>query len=204
MEVSMQPRPASRGRPRSAAADRAILDAAFKLLCELGYARVSIEAVAAEAGVGKTTIYRRYATKVDLAAAAIRAHLNVEEVPRTGDTHADLALLLDRTIAAVFDGPVMSLVGSFVVEQRNNPELLDELRPGIAVPRRALMREVLRHGIARGEVRPDADIDVAIDMVAGAVVYTYIWGISSDGNWAKKVLEMIFQGIAGDAAGAEE
>ena len=202
--MSMQPRPTSRGRPRSLEADRAILEAAFKLLCERGFAHMSIEAVAAEAGVGKTTIYRRYANKLELAIAAVRAHLNVEEVPRTGDTRADLALLLDQTIAAVFDGPVMSLVGSFVVEKRTNPELLDVFRRRLGEPRRALMREVLRHGIGRGEVRPDVDLEVAIDMVGGAVFYTYIWGSSSDENWAKKVLEIIFQGIGGDGAGAEE
>ena len=203
--MSMQPRPASRGRPRSAEADQAILEAAFKLLCERGFARTSVEAVAAEAGVGKTTIYRRYPTKPELAAAAITAHLNVELTPTTGDTRADLAVLLGETLGAVLKGPGMSLFGSFAVEQRNTPELLELFRRRISRPRRRLMSAVLKLGIERGHIRPDVDVDIAIDMVAGAAFARYIdHGSSAADGWIDTVLHMIFQGIGGDDAGAEE
>ena len=82
---------AKSGRPRSCEADAAILDAATELFCELGYDGLSIEGVAAKAGVGKTTIYRRYPTKLDLVMAA-SIHMGAGKLPalETGDLRADL------------------------------------------------------------------------------------------------------------------
>lgn len=81
------------GRPRSPAAHRAILDATLALLAELGFERMSIEAIAAHAGVGKTTIYRRWKTKEDLVADALSSVKAVPVAPDTGDLRTDIALL---------------------------------------------------------------------------------------------------------------
>ena len=196
----MQRLGSSAGRPRSSIADSAILEAAFKLLCERGYAGTSVEAVAAEAGVGKMTIYRRYPTKPELTAAAISAHLNVEEVVFSGDTRADLARLAGETLDALFKGPTMALIGTFTVEQRNHPEFLEIFRRRISDPRRALMRSVLERGIAAGDVRPDIDIDLTIQFIAGVVLARYIHvGTPPPDGWIDTVLDALWRGISADA-----
>lgn len=103
------------GRPRSADADRAILEAAFRSLTEGGYSQMSIEAVAADAGVGKTTIYRRYPTKRDLAAAAIAAMTFVAPPPTDQDIRTTLLGILRRGREVLVGARAMAMLGTLLV-----------------------------------------------------------------------------------------
>jgi AcrR family transcriptional regulator len=107
--------------------DRAILAAAARLLREHGYSGMSVDAVAAEAGVGKAAIYRRYRDKADLAVAALVALREIGEVPDSGDTRKDLAELA-RRLRRAFDGVGMTMIGTLLAEERRNPELMERFR----------------------------------------------------------------------------
>ncbi len=95
------------GRPRSTAADDAILEAAMDLFAEVGLERLTVEGVAARAGVGKTTIYRRYPGKVDLVVAAVRCFTEPREgPPDTGTTRGDLVALVDGLVTTLTTTPL--------------------------------------------------------------------------------------------------
>ena len=111
------------GRPRDPEADRAILQATLKLLTEQGYAGMSVERVASEAGVGKTTIYRRYASKEELATAAVGAlRDDLGPPPDTGSTRTDIVEMIVRAQGALERGPGFAMIGALLVEERRSPE----------------------------------------------------------------------------------
>ena len=132
-----------RGRPRSRGYDEAILDATLRLLGELGYARMSMDGIAAEAGVSKPTIYARYRGKADLATAALR-HLREAGAPAaTGDLRADLVAQLRQLRDNVERLSLSSLVGTCLTEQGHNPELLELFRERTVIPRVEIVRDLL-------------------------------------------------------------
>lgn len=184
----------SRGRPRSAEADQAIIQATLKLLGEQGYARMSIEAVAAEAGVGKTTIYRRYESKADLASAAVARLVDAENLPDSGSTRDDLLELINRMQRKFREGNGMNMIGTLLVEEQHNPKLLQLFRERVIGPRRSLLRIVMERGARRGEVRPDADFDSAIDALTGAYFARYLAGLVPDEDWSERIVDTVWLG----------
>lgn len=159
------------GRPRSARADRAILEATIELLVEVGYGGMSVEAVAARAQVGKATIYRRWASKKALVSEALRQLSDDVRMPDTGNTREDLiALLLDfrRVTSASYIGP---MVGRIVSAAISNPEFMKIYWENTILPRRRAVAEILLRGQRRGELRSDLDLDLVLDMLPGTAVY---------------------------------
>jgi AcrR family transcriptional regulator len=183
------------GRPRSIAADRAILEATFRALTEAGYAQMSIEAVAAAAGVGKTTIYRRYPTKRELAAAAITAMTVVGPLPVDLDVRTALIGLLTQGREAVVGQRAMTMIGTLLVEERREPELIAMFRERVIGPRRRLLLGLLTAAQARGELRPDADIEVAADMVVGALFAHYLAGEPVDDHWIARLVDTLMLAV---------
>jgi AcrR family transcriptional regulator len=175
------PRPP--GRPRSAAAERAILEAALRLLVEEGYQGMSVEGVAARAGVGKATIYRRWPSKEQLVATAL-GRLNAEvQTPDSGDGRRDLLLLVDEfrnnALSAVL-APALVQVLSAAIDV---PEFRDIFFANVITPRRQAFRTVLERARGRGELRPelsDSELDLAADMVAGTMVFRLAFGFITD------------------------
>jgi AcrR family transcriptional regulator len=184
----------ARGRPRSVAHDDAILDAAVRLLGELGYAGMSMEAVAAEAGVSKPTLYLRYGGKPELVAAAFE-RLRVGGAPApTGDVRADLVAQL-RHLRAVFARVGMSLVGVCMAEAEHVSQLAEGLRTRSLEPGRQLMRDVLTTARDRGEIDPGADLETAIEMAFGAYYAHYLAGQGFDAGWEERVADAILRGL---------
>jgi AcrR family transcriptional regulator len=154
------------GRPRNAQADEAILDAVLELLSDgHSVAAITIEAVAAKAGVGKATIYRRWPNKEALLMDAVRSMKGALPVPAGGSVRDDLVMLVraNRTGRARRYGKVTACL---------LPELLkdDELNSmyqAVVEPRRDVMRSVLRRGVANGELRPDLDVELTLLMIQG-------------------------------------
>ncbi len=148
------------GRPRSARADEAIIEAVLDLMADgTTVEALSMEAVAARAGVGKATIYRRWPNKESLIVDAIGS-LKGPLPELTGESvRADLLTMLRSTIKgrASRAGRIMPCL---IPELQRNPELHRQYQR-IAEPRREHMREVLRRGVAEGELRADLDIEVA-------------------------------------------
>ena len=160
----------SAGRPRSAAAERRIRDAALALLAERGIGGFSVEAVAVRAGVAKTTIYRRWPTKEEMIVSVVTELKGPAVPPPGGSVRDELVHLLRETgrqDRASGWGPLMAWL---VVDAEEHPELVASIwRRGVG-PRRAYLAGVLRRGVAEGQIRPDIDLDLLIDMLVNPVV----------------------------------
>jgi AcrR family transcriptional regulator len=186
------------GRPRSAAADQAILDTAIRLLAEQGYDAMSIEGVAAAAGVGKTTIYRRYPNKRDLVVAALGS---VAAIP---PEHLDSGNALDDILALIREtldvmrrtGVGFSMAGTFLVKERDEPMLLALFRERVLWPRFELGARILRRGMERGELRPDIDPEVVLPILVGSTFARHIAGLPEDEAWLASMLDTVWNGIA--------
>jgi AcrR family transcriptional regulator len=165
------------GRPRSAEADRRILDAALLLLGEQGFAEMSVEAVAARAGVGKATIYRRWPSKEALVAAAI-ATLRPELAPvDTGNVRDDLVAIAHEILrfkkaqASDFKVDINWLMPRLSMETAMHAELHEVYQCEVARPHRRAVTELIERGIARGELRPDLDPELLTDLLAGTFMH---------------------------------
>jgi AcrR family transcriptional regulator len=191
------PAPAARGRPRDRGADDRILLAAFEQLVRVGYGGLSMEAVAAEAGVAKTTVYRRYPTKRDLVVAALREEVPFPPMPADLPTHEALARLVRQAITVLIDSGAARILGSLLVEDQREPGLLDVFRQRILGPRRAIIVAMLQRGIERGEVRPDMDPLVVTEMIAGAVFgHHVILGLTASDEWVESLVDHVWAAIA--------
>jgi AcrR family transcriptional regulator len=184
-----------RGRPRDPGVDAAIVEAAVRVLRERGFAGMSVEGVAAEAGVGKAAIYRRYRDKADLAATAVTAVRDTGGPPDTGDARADLLERLRRVRAGI-EAAGMPMIGTLLVEEENTPELLERFRERSIRPGRQGGREILERARGRGEVREDADLDVALDMLVGSLFARHLAGQPFPPDWEQRVVDAVWRSIA--------
>ena len=158
------------GRPRSAEADEAIIDATIALLVEDGFDRVSMERVAARAGVGKATVYRRWPSKEALVIDAVARRSEPVPVEPTGPVADQLVTLLDGILTMSRTG-VGRLLPCMIGAGVSNPTLASHYREQIMAPRRERVATILRAGVERGELRADLDVELAIDQLAGPLVY---------------------------------
>lgn len=180
------------GRPRSTEADRSILGAALKLLGEQGYTNMSIDQVAAEAGVSRATVYRRYRDKADLVTVAVASRYGSEEAPDTGSTYSDLLELIRQGRTKLEGEAGMSLAGVLLVEGPHDPDLIASSRERIILPRRKRYRLVLERGMGRGEVRMGTDVEAVIDTLIGAYYARHLSGLPADEGWAERVLREVW------------
>lgn len=166
--------PSSRGRPRSAEAEEAILRAALEILDKGGYGSFSIEAVAARAGVGRPTIYRRWPSRLELAVEAVVRLAPPLKVVDTGDPLADFRHL----VAALLHDMTSSATGRAIIalasDLQAHAELARRLDERHLEPRRAVMADLLRRAAEAGQLRPDLDPGMMIDLVMGAAMYRWL------------------------------
>lgn len=160
-----------RGRPRSSRAHDAILDAAFELVLEAGLRAVSIEAIAAKAGVGKTTVYRRWPNKAAVIMDAFTAKVGSEAHFRKAPTILESIRGQMRSVARAFSGKDGAVVKALIAEAQFDPELAAAFRERWTLPRRRLARAVIDEGIRRGELRADLDPEDAIDLLYAPIYY---------------------------------
>ena len=151
---------ARRGRPRSEEADAAILDAALDLLVADGYQGMTVEGIAQRAGVGKATVYRRFADKAEILVEAVRTH-GCALVPMvdTGDVRADVLSMLDgmaRSLAGV-DGPIMAAVAT---EKARHPDLQHEFERVFVTDRRRFLRRIIGEAVERGDLPLATDVEL--------------------------------------------
>ncbi|SDR07112.1 TetR/AcrR family transcriptional regulator [Thermostaphylospora chromogena] len=163
--------PRSAGRPRSARAEKAILDATVDLISEgMGVAELSIEAIAARAGVGKATIYRRWSNKEDLvvdALAALKAVL--PSMPGTS-VRDDLVAYLGLMAEEAFHPRHRCMMNVAMSEYGRHPRLVQRFYELAVEPRHRVLRSALERGVESGELRADLDIGIAIPMINGALM----------------------------------
>lgn len=192
------------GRPRDARADRAILEATLELIAELGVYEFRTEDVAARAGVGKGAIYRRYRSKDELVTAAVAALVNEEiSVPDTGSTRADLLLLMREAVELYRGSLAGRLMRNLIGAIAQKPELAQAVRDGFLERRRLALREVLRRGVERGDLRPDLDLELALDVLGGPLFYRLlVTGGPIDEQLAEGVADLILRGFAPEKPGS--
>jgi AcrR family transcriptional regulator len=159
------------GRPRSAAADASIVQATLELLLQDGYRGLTMEQVRARAGVGKATLYRRFASKQDLVAEAVR-HLNQPlDRPDTGSVREDILAVVRSVVAGAKRVELATFAPRLLAESAGDPEMHAIFYENLVAPRRAVMADVLRRGVERGELRAGLDVELAIDVLTGPWVY---------------------------------
>jgi AcrR family transcriptional regulator len=164
--------------------DTAIAAAALAVLIEYGFARMSIEAVAKTAGVGKPAIYRRFRDKAELVAHVISRQLPALESPDLGDTRAELWRAVEQGLPA--DGPsYVGLIGGLIAEQDRHPELIAAFRQSVLLPRRAVVRALIERGQTRGDVRRDIDPEAALELMAGPFLARTFAGLDTGPRWRK-------------------
>jgi AcrR family transcriptional regulator len=157
------------GRPRSPEAHAAILRAALELAVEGGLRGLSMEAIAARAGVGKATIYRRWKTKEELFVEAVRAIAVNPDVPDTGSVRGDFEALTSAAVGRMAP-EAFRVLPRLLADAADDPELLEALHAALVRPRRAAIAAILRRGIERGELREDIDVDLVSDMFMGPLI----------------------------------
>lgn len=184
------------GRPRDPETEQRILEVALRLLAAEGYSRMSLDGVAAEAGVSKPTIYRRWTSKADLATAALRLMQVAEPRPDTGSTVGDLTASLENFSRSLLRPNGMSLIGTVLAEESHTPELLRLFRERIVVPRRAMLRVILESASRRGELRAGVDLDVPVQMMVGAFYAKYLATSKVPAGFARQLVDAVWQGIA--------
>jgi AcrR family transcriptional regulator len=192
-----------RGRPRSDATHRKILDATRELLTTRGYADLRMEHIAAKAGVGKAAIYRRWGSKEalaqDLLAELAAPHI---EVADTGDTREELLAAVANPMRAVTDTPFGPIIRSLLSQIATNPTLGDPFRATVVQARRDEVGRVIRRGIDRGDLRPDADPSIATELLVGPVYFRVMFGGELTPAFAASVVDSVLRGLASGEAGA--
>jgi AcrR family transcriptional regulator len=158
------------GRPRSERAEQAIIDATIEALGDYGIDGVRCEDVANRAGVGKATLYRRWAGKEDLLIAAFAAMKHPLPEPRGESVRDDLVALLAAVAADADDPRYAQQYALLHGAGQRYPRLVARYREQVIEPRRESVRAVLRRGVETGELRPGIDVEVAMLLLTGAVL----------------------------------
>jgi AcrR family transcriptional regulator len=164
-----------------------ILSAAARQLGELGYARMSLDSVAAAAGTTVPSLRRRYQNKAELAAAVIGS-LRVEEPPAGAPPPRAHALAILENFHNLRAIPALSILGSLLAEEERHPELLHLFKTRLVEPRRALLRQAL----AAGDLPDSADLDALTSMLIGSCYGRYVTIAGIPGDWPDRVLSAIW------------
>jgi AcrR family transcriptional regulator len=193
--VETAPRP--RGRPRSRQARDAIIDAVLDLLAEgATIEALSMEAVAAKAGVGKATIYRRWPDKTALILDAILA--TREQIPELpGTTVREDLILLVRAAGHCNDERSAKVVPCMLAELRRGGPL-SEAYGKVIEDRREQMRTVIRRGMANGELRPDVDIELTLTLLVGPMIMVMLGKAErvERSDLAERIVDAVLRGVA--------
>ena len=170
------------GRPRSVQSHQAMLRSTLELLAEVGYDAVSIEAIAARAGVGKSTIYRRYTCKEDLIADAIE---NIREdltIPDTNNLWGDIDALIQSAAQITLNPVGRQTVAMIVSSASSHPEFAQIYWTKYLQPRRQAFSVVLERAKARNEIPADLDPGLIFDIMIGIMLYSLIFQPTSE-SW---------------------
>jgi AcrR family transcriptional regulator len=186
------------GRPRSAESHEAIVRATLELLVEVGFQRLTMEQVQRRAGVGKATIYRRWTSKSELVKEAIQYFSAELPVPDTGSLADDYEVVANAALAIARDRNAALLMPRLLIEASHDQDLHALFFAQLVEPRRAVVRTVLERARDRGELRDDADLELAIDMLVGPIIYRFLidgGDLRPAAAMAPKVLESLVAGL---------
>jgi AcrR family transcriptional regulator len=184
------------GRPRSEQAEQAIIEATLDLFAEQGFEGVCVEAVAARAGVGKATIYRRWSSKSELVVDAIAAVKPPLVHPDTGNVRDDLVEVLVAGYGRRAEPVTARLLVGLCMELQRNPEIGQLYRERLAGPRRQVIIGILQRGIDRGELRADITVEDAVDLLVGPLFYRQLVGAQAPDRAAiRRLVDLVVAGV---------
>jgi len=187
-----------RGRPRSEKARLAILEAAAELLLERGLPAVSMDAVAERAGVSKATIYRWWRTKETLALDALYNEWAAVQPPArsTGSLRRDLLALLRPWVRLAGSRPYGRVISALLTEAQMDPEFGAVYRSRFIEPRREQAGAIFRRAIERGEIPENTKIEVALDLLYGALYHRLLHGHAPlNDRFVRDVVDTALDGI---------
>lgn len=184
-----------RGRPRSDRAHRAILDSARDLLIEEGFSGLRLEHVAARAGVGKATIYRHWGSREELALELLIELADPHiAVAITGDTREELLAVVMNPLRAVTETSFGPVIRALLSEIATDPALGDRFREKVVHARRVEVARVMARGVERGDLREDADVSVATELLVGPVYFRLMFGGNLDVDFAERIVALFLAG----------
>jgi AcrR family transcriptional regulator len=188
----------TRGRRRSGRSHEAIIAATQQLLVERSYPELTIEGIAARAGVGKQTIYRWWPSKAALVLEAYLAGSDAVPLPAEGKTaREDVRALLGWLIAVLVQPIGGHVVAGLVGDLQHDADLAEGFQRDVVPARREAMLGALERGRARGEIRSDADLELAVDALHGVVFYRLLLsGEPFDDDFADRLVEQTLDGLA--------
>jgi AcrR family transcriptional regulator len=181
-------------RRRSAHAHEAVLAAAADIAGRCGYGSATIETIAAQAGVGKQTIYRWWPNKaalfIEVYGRLVPPGLVAED---TGSLAGDLERLLRRLSSLYSETPAGGILSGLVAEAQSNGELLGQLRDAYVAPRRIIVRQILQRAANRGEIPPPEHADFVGDLFSAAVWFQLLLGgRSMDATFRQQLADALF------------
>jgi AcrR family transcriptional regulator len=196
--------PRGKGRPRSATADRAILDATREALADLGWGGLTMGDVAARAGVAKTTLYRRWPSKNELVVDAVASLFDELEMADLGSLRADIAATVSRFADLLARPESQAALMALFAEGSRDPQLRTRIRERIVDPQKHLVRTGRGNAQARGELRSDRDehtaceeIDLVFDLIAGAVEHRLlVAGEAITPRWLERFTTMVLGALS--------
>jgi AcrR family transcriptional regulator len=191
---SVRPR---RGRPRSEHADRMILLATNEIIADKGVNGLTIEEVASRAGVGKTTIYRRWSSRGTLALDAFLAEIGEQQAPRdTGSLSGDLRAALSEWVGAVAGTNAGIMLAGLIAEMHKDRGLAVAWQDQVVSPLRAHYSMMLDRAISRGEIPANTDAGVVLDLVFGACYYRLLHGHRPlNDQFVNQVIDIVALGV---------
>ncbi len=186
-----------RGRPRDPDTEVKILGATRAILADSGMRALTVEAVAARAGVAKTTIYRRWHSKDELALAVLLDMVRtVVAVPDLDDTRKELVAFVDGAVTILGTTIMGKVMQGLVSELAANPDLATAFREQVVAMRIAEVRRLVERGIARGDLRADVDIDLAHELMFGPVYYRlFLSGAPLEAGLAERIVDAVLPGL---------
>jgi len=191
--------PANRrpGRPRSEQAEQAIIEATLDLFAEQGFEGACVEAVAARAGVGKATIYRRWPNKEELLLAAFGSLKSPFPEPEGVSVRDDLLAMVEVMCADKADPRKARRYALLLGEGEKYPRLMARYKETVVEPRREAMRAVIRRGIQTGELRPDTDVEIAMLTLTGVIMAREKTPDREfDGGFAARLVDWLLLGLS--------
>ena len=191
---------AARPDPRVERSRQAILDATLQLLARDGdVGSLTVEAVAARSGVAKTTIYRRWRDKWELALDAVMIDMlpRLDEPVDVGDTRKELLTVINSVVKMLATPPYGQAMQALVSQIATDPDLARVYREQVVEPRHAELTPVIKRGIARGDLRPDTDVRLIHELLVGPIFYRLLFsGAPLDRNLGRRIVDAILAGFA--------
>lgn len=184
------------GRPRSDSVRKQVLEAANNLLEEVGFAKFSMEGIAAKAGVSKATLYRWWPGKGAVAMEAFMAATTPKiSFPHTQSAVADVTAQM-LALAEAYRGVTGRLIRELIGSGQSDPEALKSFLDGYLIPRRAATKDVLRRGIASGELRPDVDLEILVDALYAPIFHRLLLQhLPLDAAFVRRIAQLAFSSV---------